>query len=303
MREGGSWPASSVAPNEQSDREGKRWYMASPRVVSHLFNRAPATRLTPNAKAKPQAASLVKTVTPPRQAKLPAQAAAPTPASSDSVNISQAAKAAAQVPPAVGPSVQSGANHVQEIKQSPATLSDMQQALWGRSDRPSINRDTTSVKAEFKDLVLSAGDSPTLLDLVRRIVSLPPGSEVTIQGTIGDQPFEVKVDIKEDKTEVDIDGVAFSSRQAVESLLVDLRKQGVAEVAMQGFVEGEKVEAEFQAQEGKDEIKLEGFMFASQDQVLTVQASFRSLGFDEITLKGHVGDQLIELKDVTQQRD
>ncbi len=159
------------------------------------------------------------------------------------------------------------------------------------------------MKAEFLDLTVPAADSPKLLDLVRSLVKLPPGSEVTIQGTIGDQPFEVKVDIKEDKTEVDIDGLAFSSRQAVESLLSDLRKQGIAEVTMQGFIDGRKVEAEFQAQEGKDEVKFEGWMFATQDQALAVQTSLKSLGFDEITLKGHVGDQLIELKDVTQEKD
>lgn len=111
------------------------------------------------------------------------------------------------------------------------------------------------------------------------------------------------MEIKEDMTEVEIDGLTFQSQQAVESLLTDLRKQGVAEAKIQGFTNGQKVEAQFQVQEGKREIKLEGFMFASQDQALALQASFKSLGFDEIILKSHVGDQLIELTEVTQLRD
>jgi hypothetical protein len=182
-------------------------------------------------------------------------------------------------------------------------LSGIQKTLFGQSGQPDVNHGTISVEAEFLGLVLPAEDSPKLLDLVRSIIKLPPGSEVTIQGTAGDQPFEVKVEIKEDMTEVEIDGLTFQSQQAVESLLTDLRKQGVAEAKIQGFTNGQKVEAQFQVQEGKREIKLEGFMFASQDQALALQASFKSLGFDEIILKSHVGDQLIELTEVTQLRD
>lgn len=287
--------------------------MISPRVASPRSNQVPTTKLTPNAKAKPPTASLAKTVTAPGQPKLPQPIAATLSTASDTINISRAAQAAVQSSPAerfsscpcesLDPFTRADQHPLRRIKQHPATLSGIQKTLFGQSGQSDVNHGTTSVKAEFLGLGLPAEDSSKLLDLVRSIIKLPPESEVTIQGTTGDQPFEVKVEIKEDMTEVEIDGLTFLSQQAVESLLTDLRKQGVAEATVQGFTNSQKVEAQFQVQEGKGELKLEGFMFTSQDQALALQASFKSLGFNEIMLKGNVDDQPIELAEVTQSGD
>lgn len=273
--------------------------MHSPRIASqrlaHLSKKVPMTK-KPNAlPAKP-----LMPASPITQSKY---AGGPT----DTITISHAAKAAAQSPsaerlsacscPRLDLNPRPVPHSLLEIKQTSATLSGIQKTLFGQSGQSDVNQVRSSVDAEFLDVDVSAVDSPKLLDLLRKLMTLPPGSEVTIQGNMGDQPFEVKVEIKEDKTEVEIDGVTFPSQQAVESLLTDLRTLGVAEATVEGTANGQEIKAQFEIQEEEGELILEGFAFVTQNAAGAWLASLQKLGFQEIVLKDGTGALTMELKE------
>lgn len=121
--------------------------------------------------------------------------------------------------------------------------------------QPTLNdliNDKQPFEAKFQNVVLT--DQAQLTSIIPDPASLPPGSEVKIQGAIADRPFELKVENQAGRTEVKIEGLTFASDQALKDFLSTF--QNANEVKFEGVVAGQRVEAKLE--QGRLKVENEG---------------------------------------------
>lgn len=182
----------------------------------------------------------------------------------------------------------------QEVAIKGATLTEIRTTLFGSPTQPGLASSQQPFEAKFQRVVLTRQDTPQLIDLVRdTTASLPPGSEMKIQGTIDGRPFEAEVEKEKGRTEVKLEGLTFANQQQVVDLLNTLNSQGVREVKLKGVVNGRRIEAEVKERRGRREVKLEGVTFASQSEFMA-QLNTSSQNASRVKLEGFVNGRQVE---------
>ncbi|HWP35517.1 MAG TPA: hypothetical protein VNM66_07970, partial [Thermodesulfobacteriota bacterium] len=112
---------------------------------------------------------------------------------------------------------------------------------------------------ELKAEQVVLADQAQLAALVPDPATLPPGSEVRIEGTLAGRPFEAKVETQAGQVEVAVEGVTFATPEALDAFLARFRN--ATEVKVEGFVvtaTGEVQRVEAKLEQGKLEIEREG---------------------------------------------
>ena len=107
-------------------------------------------------------------------------------------------------------------------------------------------------EAKFQNVVLA--DQAQLTSSIPDPASLPPGSEVKIEGAIADRPFELKVENEAGRTEVKVEGLTFQNDQALKDFLNTFKNAN--EVKFEGVVAGQRVEAKLE--QGRLKVEHEG---------------------------------------------
>lgn len=123
------------------------------------------------------------------------------------------------------------------------SLAEARALLFGAPDESPLRHGHEPIKVRFESMKLTAADTPALLALIESATTLPPRSDVRLEGTIDRGRFKAGVEKgKSGRIEVKLEGVTFADEGALVGLVTSLTQLGVKELQMEGQVSARRVE-------------------------------------------------------------
>ena len=134
------------------------------------------------------------------------------------------------------------------LRVSGTALAEFEQKLFAQQG--GLAQGTTPFEARFRDV--SVTNQQQLLDDIKKLNNIPPGSRVRLEGQINGRPFKAEVRNHEGVRRVELRGVQFQDEAAAKAFVTSLG--GADRVRVRGVLaNGQRFDARFRTHNGRVE--------------------------------------------------